>query len=329
MTYNVFIDRFIHPFIIYVVVGTLATYLLTLLIIRLLGVKDARARAVLYSISFLVPIASYLIFRPFATYNCILFKRPFGLISTWLCSGGKILASVLTPLFFAVTVFAVFKAGLSLFATRRITRKYGYSSLSDYPKLFSMLEALCSKSTVDVPRIIVTKDLFARSFTMGYKNPVIVFSEGLLNSLDDDELETVIAHELGHVVWADSVLNWVTVLLRDIMFFTPLTFLIFRRLAAEKEQASDDFAIKLTNKPLAFAHALIKVWKLSPRTLFNNLAFDNFMPHPNFINSSGVLELRVKRIIENEHSATNTSFVTASAILLLTVLSLWFVYWFC
>jgi len=119
------------------------------------------------------------------------------------------------------------------------------------------------------------------------------------------------------------------VFLRDLMFFTPLVFWAFRDLTAEKEKASDDFAIRLTGKPMAFAQALIKVWRMSPRTLFDNLALDNFMPHPNFVSQAGILEHRVKRILNDEYTIRDDSRLTYVAIFGTLLLSITILYVFC
>lgn len=328
MSYIALIDRFIHPFIIYVLAGTLISYILVSIATKMPLFKDSKARALLYMLPFAVPVAAYIWFRPYISYNCILFKRPMGIINNWLCTGAKGVAAVLTPLFFFVTIFAVTKAVVSIFAIRRITKKYGFATPEDYPALFEITNRLCLKGDIEEPRIIVTRDYFARSFTMGKRFPVIVLSEGLLGALDHEELETVIAHELGHIKRSDSMLNWLTVFVRDVMFFSPFVYLSFKKLAAEKEMATDDFAISLTGKPYAFAEALIKVWRLSPRKLLNNLAFDNFMPYPNFVSGSGILELRVKRIVNNENTAGYSAFAVP-VIIILGITALYLVNLFC
>ena len=329
MTYRFFVNQFIHPLIIYVLIGTCISYLLVCLIARFPAYRDSRSRAIIFGIPFIIPLLAYILFRPFMISGCLLFIKPFGYINDILCNAGTALATIFTPLFFVVVVFAVAKAGLSIYASRKIKRKYGFSSADDCPRLFSLLKNLCSLGNIRVPGIIVTKDGFARSFTMGYRKPVIVLSEGLINALDDEELETVVAHELGHIVRADSLLTWLTVFLRDLMFFTPLVFWIFRDLTAEKEKASDDYAINLTGKPMAFAQALIKVWRLSPRTFFDNILLDNYMPQPNFVGHSGILEHRVKRILDNEHRVQNKSWLAYTAVLIVAGLSISALYLFC
>ncbi len=329
MSYELFIDKLIHPFILYVLIGTLLSYLLARLAVRVPALRDSRSRALIYTIPFIVPFVAYFLYRPYLIKRCVISGHPLGTVNDWLCFGGDLLATILTPLFIFVVVFAVAKAGLSIFACSRIIRKYGYASPVKYPRLFSILEALCRKANVKIPGIIVTKDLFARSFTMGQRSPVIIFSEGLLSALDEEELETVVAHELAHIARADSLLNWLTVFLRDLMFFTPVVFWIFRDLAFEKEKASDDFAIKLTAKPMAFAQALIKVWRLSPHTLFDTVLLDNFMPHPGFVSHKGIVEGRVKRILNDEHRVLNNSLFAYAAVLMIAALSISILYWVC
>lgn len=329
MTYRVFVEQYIHPLIIYVLIGTFVSYLLARLLAKFPAYRDSRAKAIIFGIPFIVPMLAYAVYKPFMVSQCFALGKPLGLVNDWLCFGGTVLATVFTPLFFLVTVFAVAKAGLSIYASRRIRGRYGYASAQDYPRLFRILTTLCRRGDVALPGVIVTKDSFARSFTMGYRKPVVVLSEGLLEALDDDELETVLAHELGHITRADSLLTWLTVFLRDLMFFTPLVFWIFRDLAAEKEKASDDYAVNLTGKPMAFAQALIKVWRLSPRTLFENLMLDNYMPHPNFVGHSGVLEHRVSRILEDEHRVQNESWFAYTAVLIITGISVPVLFLFC
>lgn len=329
MSYQVFVDRFIHPFIIYVLIGILISYLLALLVVRVPVLRDSRSKAAIYSLPFVIPFIAYFLYRPFSLKNCPTGGHPLGTLNDWLCYGGNALAVILTPLFIVVVVLAVAKAALSIFACRRITGKYGFALPADYPGLFSVLEMLCRKSGIKLPRVIVTKDRFARSFTTGRRSPVIIFSEGLLAALDEEELEAVVAHELGHIMRADSLLNWITVFLRDLMFFNPVVFWVFRDLAAEKEKASDDFAVTITGKPMAFAQALIKVWRLSPRTFFDSIMLDNFMPHPGFVSREGILEHRVKRILDGEHAALDNSLFAYMAVLAIVVLSIYVLYWVC
>jgi len=329
VAYGSFADKFIHPLIIYVFLGTIVSYLIGTLVTRLPFLRDSRSRGLIYSIPLLTPLIAYFYYRPFVVDRCSVYGHPLGAVNDWLCLGGEVLASIMTPVFILVSALSVTKAFLSLIASRRIINKHGFASPRDYPKLFSILEDLCRKANIKEPRIVVARDAYIRSFALGLRRPVLIFSQGLLNAMDEDELETVVAHELAHVARGDSLLTWFAVFLRDFMFFTPVVIWVFRDLALEREKAADDIAISLTGKPMAFAQALIKAWKLSPRSWFDKLSLDNFMPHPNFASRDGVLEYRVKRILNNEHGVLNNPLFAGLAFIIITFVSVYTLYWFC
>ncbi len=300
MTYDVFIHKFVHPFIVYVLIGSLVSYLLALLMVQFAVIRNARSKAFLYILPFIIPLAAYIAYRPFIIDRCTVYGHPLGVFNDWLCYSAEVLATILTPLFLVVVFLAVIKAFISIAAGKKIAKRYGFARAEEYPVLFNIMEKLCLKGDITKPGIIVTPDSFARSFTMGYRLPVIVVSKGLLDVLDAEELETVAAHELGHIARADSVTTWAMVFLRDLLFFTPVIFWVFRDFITEKEKAADDMVVRLTGRPMAFAQALIKVWRLSPKKFLDNIVFDNFMPHPNLLGQAGVIEFRVRRMLDHD-----------------------------
>ncbi|MBU7005720.1 M56 family metallopeptidase [Phosphitispora fastidiosa] len=324
MFYTMLVKSYVHPFILYVLFGTLAGYLAVLLLLRLPLFKDTRSRAVLFGIPLVVPVAAYVFRGPLRLDRCAVYGHSIGQIDSWLCFAGNILAVILTPLFFASVIFAAARIILSIYASRSYVKKYGYASDADRPQLFAALKILCLKAEMKVPRVIVTRDIFARAFTMGFRSPVLVLSEGLLSGLDEDELETVMAHELGHIVRGDSLLNRILLFLKDIMFFVPLANMVFRNYSAEKEKASDDFAVRLTGKPMAFAQALIKVWKMSRHSIV-----DELLPYPSLAGNGGVLEKRVERLLEGEHKIIGSIWFTAAAAMVITGLSVFVLQWVC
>jgi len=329
MTYSIFIHKFVHPFIVYVLIGSLVSYMLALLMVRLTVIRNAKSKALLYILPFIIPITAYLAYRPFIIDRCTVYGHPLGLFNDLLCFSAEVLATIITPLFLVVVFFAVLKAATSIIASRRIAVKNGLASPDQYPVLFALLDNLCHKGGFNRPGMVVTKDSFARSFTMGYKSPLIVLSQGLIEALDEEELETVIAHELGHIVRSDSMITWVMVFLRDLLFFTPVIFWIFKDFITEKEKAADDVVIRLTGRPMAFAQALIKVWRLSPKKFFDNVVLDNFMPHPNLVGQSGVIEFRVKRMLYEEPANLKDYLPGYIAAVIIFGLTMFFLFYVC
>lgn len=324
MFYNQILENYIHPFIIYVLLGTLVSYILCRVLIRVGLFGSAKWRTMVYSVPFVVPFAAYFLRKPLLLNRCFTFgDHPF-ISTSWVCTGGTILAAILTPLFMASVVYAVFRAVLSIAACRKFIKIYGYADRAEHLRLFFILEALCARAQIRMPKIIVTTNRFARAFTMGFRNPSIVLSQGLISILDDDELETVLAHELGHIARNDSLSNWIIVFLRDIMFFTPLIFFIFRDYASEKEKATDDFAIKLTEKPMAFAQALIKVWKRSPGS-----TIEQFVPFPAFVSHAGILDQRVERLVQGDFGILGNRLFSPLAFSGLVMISIILLYYLC
>lgn len=298
-----FISEVAHPFVLYVLFGTFFAYMLVKMAVRFFKLQEAGAKVYLMLLPLLLPFLAYPVFRSLEAKKCYLrlgsSYETLNIINNWLCSAGNFMATVLTPLFVVALVMAVCKSIISWYACRRMVSKYGFAAPEEYSAVFALLDELVDRAGIQPPELVITGDRFARSFTFGFRRPVIVLSEGLLAHLDEDELETVLAHEVAHIVRKDAVSNWLTVILRDLMFFAPVIFWVFKELLREKEQAADEITLRLTRKPMAFAQALIKVWRLSPRTFMDSLLLDNVMPNPHFVGNAGVLENRVQRILDD------------------------------
>lgn len=75
------------------------------------------------------------------------------------------------------------------------------------PHLASFLDGACRKHGIRFPRMGVIEDGSPNAFTYGHHpgNARIVLTRGLLNLLDEQEVEAVVAHELGHVKHWDAV----------------------------------------------------------------------------------------------------------------------------
>lgn len=69
------------------------------------------------------------------------------------------------------------------------------------PRLYAVMERLAAKANIPVPKLYVVPDEAPNAFATG-RNPYhasVAVTEGLLQLMNDDELEGVIAHELSHV----------------------------------------------------------------------------------------------------------------------------------
>jgi len=69
------------------------------------------------------------------------------------------------------------------------------------PRLYDVMERLAAKSNIPVPKLYVVPDQAPNAFATG-RNPrhaSVAVTQGLLELMNDEELEGVIAHELSHV----------------------------------------------------------------------------------------------------------------------------------
>lgn len=104
-----------------------------------------------------------------------------------------------TALVFAVigNAFAYFfsdKIALWSSGAKPVTRE-------QLPRLYEVMERLAAKANLPVPKLFVVPDAAPNAFATG-RNPrhaSVAVTEGLLQLMNDDELEGVIAHELSHV----------------------------------------------------------------------------------------------------------------------------------
>lgn len=102
-------------------------------------------------------------------------------------------------------------------------------------------------SIVNVPLVI------------GYLKPIVLFPVALVNELDNDQVEAILIHELSHIRRNDFLLNLIKTAIETFLFFNPFVWMAGRFIHIEREHACDDLVLKLTGKPLNYAHALLKL----------------------------------------------------------------------
>ena len=101
-------------------------------------------------------------------------------------------------------VIAVLMNGVSYFFSDKIALKSSGAqpvTREQVPRLYAVMERLAAKASLPVPKLYVIPEPAPNAFATG-RNPQhasVAVTEGLLELLNDDELEGVIAHELSHV----------------------------------------------------------------------------------------------------------------------------------
>src|SRR6202790_2621982 len=69
------------------------------------------------------------------------------------------------------------------------------------PRLYAVMERLAAKANLPVPKLYVVPDAAPNAFATGRtpRHACVPVTQGLLELMNDEELEAVIAHELSHV----------------------------------------------------------------------------------------------------------------------------------
>jgi heat shock protein HtpX len=165
-------------------------------------------------------------------------------------------------------------------------------SREEYPKLHEIVERLSTKNGLPKPKVAMVNSNVPNAFATGKspKSSLVAVTTGLLELLDDDELEAVIGHELTHVRSRDvlvltlaslfSTVAWylmqfgfygglqtrdrnsagsgVIVLLVAIVTWV-VSFLIIRAISRYREYSADRGGAIMTGKPDKLATALLKI----------------------------------------------------------------------
>jgi heat shock protein HtpX len=103
---------------------------------------------------------------------------------------------------------------------REITR-------SDEPRLYNLLENLCISRGITTPKLrLIDSDAFNAFATgMNERQYSITVTSGLVNSLSDAEVESVLGHELTHIRNGDVRLLVIAVIIAGVIsFFAELVF---------------------------------------------------------------------------------------------------------
>lgn len=67
------------------------------------------------------------------------------------------------------------------------------------PLLHDMLVESCEILDVEVPEFYIDQNPIANAYTFGSEKPFVVLQSGLVDLMSDDELFTIICHEVGHI----------------------------------------------------------------------------------------------------------------------------------
>jgi heat shock protein HtpX len=108
--------------------------------------------------------------------------------------GGMEIALIIAAVMNFVSYFFSDKIALASSGAQPVTRE-------QLPRLYQVMERLAAKGNIPVPKLYVVPDAAPNAFATGRspRHASVAVTQGLLQIMNDDELEGVIAHELSHV----------------------------------------------------------------------------------------------------------------------------------
>jgi heat shock protein HtpX len=115
---------------------------------------------------------------------------------------GMVIAFGLAVVMNFVSYFFSDKIALAMYRAQPVSRE-------QLPRAYSVVERLTQKMGIPMPKMYVIPTDSPNAFATG-RNPQhasVAMTEGILNLLNDEELEGVLAHELGHVKNRDILIS--------------------------------------------------------------------------------------------------------------------------
>jgi heat shock protein HtpX len=209
---------------------------------------------------------------------------------------GLVMALGFAVLMNGMAYFNSDKIALAMSGARPVTRE-------EAPRLYAVMERLCGKANLPVPKLHVIPEQAPNAFATG-RNPShasVAVTEGLLQYMNDDELEGVIAHELSHVsnydilttsvaatlagaiTWLATMGRWAMIFGgrggRDdddrgggaisallLLFLAPLAAAILQMFLSQgREYAADESGARMVGHPYGLISALEKLGAYNKR----------------------------------------------------------------
>lgn len=204
-------------------------------------------------------------------------------VAVVFCFGG-------TEWAFLVFVVVVAVNFVSFWFSDKIVLRMYRAEQNGLPRLYGIVERLANQARVPMPKVYVIPTDTPNAFATG-RSPsraAVAATAGIMRLLSDDELESVMAHELAHVRNRDILTGTVVAALGSAinisshifiigrgrngkksggglgailtMFFAPIAaFLIKMAVSRNREYAADADGARICGKPIALASALARI----------------------------------------------------------------------
>jgi heat shock protein HtpX len=137
------------------------------------------------------------------------------------------------------------------------------------PRLYNLLENLCISRGIPMPKLRIADDPALNAFATGLnqKQYSITVTRGLMDALNDQEMEAVLGHELTHIRNGDVRLLVIAVVIAGVIsFFGEMVFRLFFQNAFYGRRSSSNGDRKGGGAAIAIVIAIVLIvvaWVLS------------------------------------------------------------------
>ena len=129
-------------------------------------------------------------------------------------------------LFFGLVFAIIMNFGAYWFSDKLVLAIYRAKPVSEkeQPKLYKIVKEVSKKANIPMPKVYVVPGPIANAFATGrnYKHAAVAATEGILNLLNEKELEGVIAHEISHIKNRDTLIQAVAATIAGVISYIAM-----------------------------------------------------------------------------------------------------------
>ena len=140
-------------------------------------------------------------------------------LSLWFGAAALVLALLIAVVMLVINLYMADDLVMAVAGARQIERK------EEAPQLWRMVENLAITAGLPMPRLYIVEDESPNAFAAGRspKQAIVAVTTGLLERLDEEELEGVLAHEMSHIRNYDvRLMTWAAVLAGSIALLAQI-----------------------------------------------------------------------------------------------------------
>jgi|GEM_PF-4437679 beta-lactamase regulating signal transducer with metallopeptidase domain len=129
--------------------------------------------------------------------------------------------------------------------------------------VLKIFQGILDHTHYSAPVLISITDKIISPITFGIFKATIILPLAHINQLSPAEIESILAHELAHIIRKDYLMNMLVTLVKAMFYFHPGVWWIVQLIESEREKCTDELALKIcSNDPVIYAKTLLNVQEM-------------------------------------------------------------------